>query len=446
MRSARVLIVEDDDSTLFGYQRYLNSKGYAVKTATSLCDAKQLIGAESYDVVLLDLRLPDGESLPLISEIAGSEENTAIIVISGLNDVTTAVEAMKLGAHNYLTKPIDLENLDITLKKALELENLRRRDAAQRRLASGGPQPYFGSSEKIQEIQHFSTVAAESDSVVLLLGDTGTGKGVLARWIHDHSGRKDKPFVELNCSSLKGELLKSELYGHAKGSFTSALRDRAGFVEIADGGTLFLDEIGDMDLSVQAELLKTIEEKTYRRIGENKVRSSNFRLICATNSDLAKAAQRGDFRSDLYYRICVFPISLPSLQEREEDIPGLAAHLLQAMGYKTFPLNPEVVEMLGSHSWPGNIRELRNSLERAMLLSRGGALEPAHFPDIAKIPRSDKEIIAPTWNLEEAEKIHILRALEYFKEDKNRVSKALGISLSSLYRRLQSMNKETIPA
>jgi transcriptional regulator with PAS, ATPase and Fis domain len=301
-------------------------------------------------------------------------------------------------------------------------------------------EPYFGQSDAIQRTLEYSQVAAANDTVLLILGDTGTGKGVLARWIHDNSDRRGEAFVELNCSSLRGELLRSELFGHAKGSFTSAVKDREGLVEVADGGTLFLDEIGDMDVEVQAQMLKTIEERSYRRIGENRLRRSEFRLICATNRDLLRATKEGTFRTDLYYRICVFPIALPPLRDRIEDIAGMAEHILSGFGYPHLPLSPEVANLLVQYSWPGNVRELRNMLERAMLLSRGEPLSRIHFPGLEpSVHLTTEEPRTSVFSLEEIEKRHITKVLKEFDGDKNRASEALGISLSSLYRRLGKM-------
>lgn len=445
VKNPKVLLVEDDETTLLGYSKYLSVKGYFIKTANSLANARQLLAAENFDAVLLDLKLPDGCSLHLIKEICLSSERTAIIVISGMSDISTAVEAMQYGAFNFLTKPVEMETLELSLQNSLQVEELKRREQIHKRLLPESPRAYFGTSPQIEKTVEYARLAAMNESVVLLLGETGTGKGVLARWIHEHSSRRNGNYVELNCSSLRGEILRSELYGHAKGAFTSAIKDRDGLVEIADGGTLFLDEIGDMDAEVQAELLKTIEERTFRRIGENKTRSSNFRLICATNRDLKQAAIKGEFRSDLYYRICVFPIELPALRDRRKDIPGLLTHILSGFGYDKFPLDNSIVELLSRYYWPGNIRELRNMVERALLLSQNKPISVEHFPGLQNIADSAFVQEQPDqWNLEQLEKKHILRALKHFS-DKNEASKALGISLSSLYRKLENY-KDTITA
>ncbi len=446
MKTPRLLIVDDEEATLFGYTRYLTKGGFSIQTVKCLRDAKASVSTEHFDAILLDLRLPDGNAIEWIGELHSAHENMAIIVISGLSDIPTAVKAMKYGAHNFLTKPVNMDDLVTSIKKSLEVEELRRRDSIHQRLAPQKAEPFFGNSPAIEKIIQYANVAAMNNTVVLLHGETGTGKGILARWIHDHSARKNEAFVEVNCSSLKGELLRSELFGHAKGAFTSAIKDRPGLIEVVDGGTLFLDEIGDMDLEVQAQLLKTIEEKSYRRIGENKVRTSDFRLICATNRNLTEASVNGSFRKDLYYRICIFPINLPSLRERKEDLPGLIKHILLSYSYDKFPLDQKVVDTLINYPWPGNIRELRNMVERGLLLAQNEPLAVPHFPGLEKTSctlSAEPKDYTGTWNLEEIEKNHIMLALKHFGGDKYETSNALGISLSSLYRKLDKIQQQT---
>lgn len=430
-----VLIVEDNEATVFGYTRILPEYGYGVTAAFTLKDASDRIETGAFDVILLDLILPDGNALDWIPKQKQNYPQIPIIVITGMNDIPTAVKATKNGAENFLTKPVEPEALRVALEQCVELSTLRKKNVMQQRL-SRNAEPVFGSDVKIVEMMNLAQVAAGNDAVVLLLGETGTGKGVCARWIHENSGCKDGGFVELNCSGLRGELLKSELYGHVKGAFTSSVKDRVGLVEVADNGTLFLDEIGDMDLEVQAQLLKTIEEKSFRRIGENRVRKSNFRLICATNRDLQEDSRNNRFRSDLYYRICVFPILVPPLRERAGDIPALAEYLLENLGYLQFPLSPEVILMLQRYAFPGNVRELKNMLERAVLLSRGRPLDVGHFPGLSEActPVGTDDDLD---NLHEVERRHILRVIDKYNGDKKLASEALGMSFSNLYRKLQ---------
>jgi DNA-binding NtrC family response regulator len=441
MRQQKLLLVEDDESARFGYERYLAKNGFAATSASSLADARNALTSDRFDAVMLDLKLPDGDAMEWLPDLKRSYPLLPVIVITGSGDIPTAVKATKCGAEDFITKPVDLADLLASLRRTLEIGSLRKQALVQNRLVKQDD-PYFGSSKAITEIMDHASVAAVNDTVVLILGETGTGKGVLARWIHNHSERKAEAFVELNCSSLKGELLRSELFGHVKGAFTSSIKDREGLIEVADGGTLFLDEIGDMDFEVQAQLLKTIEERSFRRIGENQVRKSDFRLICATNKDLLAQAEAGKFRNDLYYRICVFPIRMPALRERKEDIPGLAEELLKTFDYPHLPMSAPVVQALNDYAWPGNIRELRNMLERAWLLARGQEIAPKHFPglDAPGAARFSGDPGGPPMNIDEMERVHIQRVLQHFKGDKYRASEVLGISLSSLYRKLARIN------
>jgi transcriptional regulator with PAS, ATPase and Fis domain len=289
----------------------------------------------------------------------------------------------------------------------------------------------------MKKILHLASLGAESDSPILLLGETGTGKGVLARWMHDRSPRAASLFVEINCTSLKGDLLISELFGHAKGAFTSSVSDKQGLIEVADQGTLFLDEIGDMEAAIQSQFLKVIEEKQFRRLGEVKQRSSNFRLICATNRNLIEETEKGRFRKDLYFRIAVFPISLPPLRERIEDLPGWILYFLSRMGKKQTDPPREVFDLLEHYAWPGNIRELRNVLERALLISRGKPLGTEHFPGLVSQPHEPASGGSSAMDLESMEEMHIRAVLERFSGDTKKAAEALGISRASLYRKLE---------
>ncbi|MBN1578170.1 MAG: sigma-54-dependent Fis family transcriptional regulator [Chitinispirillaceae bacterium] len=435
-----ILIVEDDEAATFGYTRFLSGNGYSVKGASTLKEASAAIDAGLFDTIILDLKLPDGNALHWIPQQKQAYPQLPIIVITGMGDIPTAVQATKNGAEYFLTKPVEMDDLREALEKCLELNMLRKKSIIQQRL-SKSEEPCFGTSAEIAELLTYAELAARNDSVILLQGETGTGKGVLAKWIHEKSGRSTEAFIELNCSGLKGELIKSELYGHVKGAFTSAIKEREGLIEVADGGTLFLDEIGDMDLEMQSQLLKTIEEKSFRRIGENRVRKSDFRLICATNRDLLRESKNNRFRSDLYYRICVFPITVPSLCERVDDIPGLAKHLLDNFGYTHLPLSSDVIELLRHYAWPGNVRELKNMLERAVLLSQGRPLMPLHFPGLNGMHAST-EAGDDVENLREMEKKHILTILRKYNGDKKLASEALGMSFSNLYRRLQQFKEK----
>jgi DNA-binding NtrC family response regulator len=431
----RVLMVDDEPDVRLGFALYLAKAGFAVLEASSLAEARQAIVSNPVEGVLLDLNLPDGNGLDWIAELRESQPGTAIIVISGKGDIPIAVEAMRRGADHFLSKPVDMGELEVFLQKGLEVGGLRRGREAQRRLAKK-TEPHFGDSAAMRSLLDLATLAAENDSPVLLQGETGVGKGVLARWIHEHSPREAMPFVELSCAGLRGELIASELFGHARGAFTSAVADRQGLLDIADGGTLFLDEIGELDPSVQSQFLKVLEEKRYRRLGDVRERRSAFRLICASNRDLAADTETGRFRADLHYRINVFPIAIPPLRERPEDIPGLVASVLESLR-SPVGVSPEAMAVLRGYPWPGNVRELKNALERALLLSRRTALEPGHFSWLRAAPVADFAAGGARADLD-----RIQAVLREHGGNVDQAASALGMSRATLYRRLQKARSQ----
>jgi DNA-binding NtrC family response regulator len=438
MIKRNLLLVDDDESIQFGFSRYFTKHGFGIDTVSSLAEARKAVRQCQYDALLLDLMLPDGKSVGWIPEVRDKFPGTAIVVISGHGDVPEAVEAVKEGADNFLTKPVSLKDLKVILEKSLEVGSLRRRHVNSQRLRSKAV-PYFGDSGAISKVMELASLAIENDATVLINGETGAGKGVLGRWIHDNSSRSQSAFVEINCSGLKGELFASELFGHARGAFTSATQDKPGLIEVADGGTLFLDEISDMPLPVQAEFLNVIEERNYRRLGEVSLRRSEFRLICSTNRDLLDDNRDSSFRKDLFYRINVFPIKIPPLRERMEDLEGLANFLLDSLGHGDWEIGPEVMKMLNAYNWPGNVRELKNILERAVLLARGGELKPAHFIGLSAERVINTSANGEVMNLEAMEGIHIKSVMDSFNGDARQAAEALGVSLATLYRKLKKI-------
>jgi DNA-binding NtrC family response regulator len=440
MMNPKILFIEDDEGTRFGLSRYLSKAGYTVQEASCLSGAQDALLSQRFDAVLLDLKLPDGNGLEWIIEFRKSYPDIPIIIVTGFGDIPVAVEAMRRGADNFLTKPVNMTDLDIFLRKSLELGDLRRRNFATRRLEKKD-RIYFGKSPVMKKIIEIASLAAKNDSPVLISGETGSGKGVLAGWLHENSLRSTAPFVEVNCSNLRGDLLSSELFGHARGAFTTAVQDRQGLIEVADGGTLFLDEISDMDIGIQAQFLKVIEEKHYRRLGEVKVRRSEFRLICATNRDLLEEVRQGRFRSDLYFRVHVLPIDIPPLRERQEDLPGLVLYTLRNLGSPDVMISSEVMQVLKHYPWPGNIRELRNVLERALLLAHGQPLLPEHFPGLDSL-RITGESEKDTGNLKDFEGSHIRSVIRHFGGDTLKASESLGISRATLYRKLKKFRKD----
>lgn len=442
MNKPQILIVDDDEAMRFGFVKYLSRVGFAAHEAGSLTEAQHSMESDRCDAVLLDLTLPDGNGLDWIPELREKRPEVPIIVITGAGDITIAVEAMRRGADNFLVKPVEMASLEVFLRKTLEIGQLRRqRIVDEHQVKAAGF--FFGESHLMAGIKHLAGLAAASDSTVLLVGQTGTGKGMLARWIHDHSPRASEPFLEVNCSTLRGELLASELFGHVRGAFTSAVKDRRGLIEVAHRGTLFLDEIGDMDVGVQAQLLKVIEDHQFRRLGDVRLRSSDFRLLCASNRVLLTESNEGRFRKDLYFRINVFPIAIPTLKERPEDIPGLALRMMSVMGAGQVKLSPPALELLMSYDWPGNVREMRNILERGLILSRRNQLLPEHLPGI-----ESPETRRASTGMSEAplshEETSILTTLLQSGGEVEAAATALGVSRATLYRKLKKI-REKLP-
>ena len=424
----KVLVIDDQEATRYLFQKYLGRGGFQVDEAHSIAAARMAVAKSRYDAVILDLVLPDGNGLDWLPELVESSPNTTIVIITGAGDVPLAVEAMRRGADNFLLKPVDMRGIEDFLRKSLVMGQLTRKDRIEKRLHTKR-EPFYGKNPKMQEVHELCELAGKSEVPVLLQGETGTGKGVFAKWIHENSARADLPFIEVNCSVLRGDLLASELFGHARGAFTSAVEHKQGLLDVADGGTLFLDEISDMDPNVQAQFLKAVEEKKYRRLGEVTERRSDFRLISATNSSLLELIEQGKFRRDLYYRVSVHPIHLPGLAERISDLSQIIDYLLSSYSPKP-SISREAMDLLKAYPWPGNIRELKNVLERAVLLSQNKLLEAKHFGGIQqntapKMIRKSKE--------------DLLKVLERFEGDKNRAAAYLGMSRATFYRKLRKL-------
>ncbi|MDR3628855.1 MAG: sigma-54 dependent transcriptional regulator [Desulfocapsaceae bacterium] len=436
----KILLIDDEEATRFGFTRFLSSSGFEVLEAGDIEGADRQLSSLKFDAVILDIGLPDGSGLGLIDRIRQDSPEIAIIVITGAGDIPLAVDAMRRGADNFLTKPVDMQGLEIFLKKSLEVGVIKKLHSSRQRLKKKEDM-WIGESAAMQEILAHAGAAAENNAPVLITGETGTGKGVLARWIHNHSGCASFAFVDVNCSGLKGDLLARELFGNVRGAFTSAERDRDGLLDAADRGTLFLDEIGEMDFSVQSQFLKVLEEKTYRRLGDTKLQRSDFRLICATNKHIEEEVRNGSFRNDLLFRINLFTIHLPPLRERLGELPDLVRHLLEEMRSSDIAISEDALQMLKNYAWPGNIRELKNVLERARILSRGDTLTREHFSWLKSAALQPSADGAKT--LEQIEHIHILSHLEKNKGDVTKTAKSLGISRATLYRRLKEMGEAT---
>jgi DNA-binding NtrC family response regulator len=437
----RVLLVDDDVAIRFGVRDYLESHGYEVVEATSCKEAEAVFERAPPDAVILDHRLPDGNALELLARLRAIEATVPVVILTAYATIELAVAAIKQGAEHFLTKPVELSALLVVLNRLFEKQRNRRKVlASQTREDRATLNPFLGSSPAIRSLAVESKQVAGSESPVLILGETGTGKGVLAQWIHEHSPRADEPFIDVNCAGLSREFLETELFGHQKGAFTGAVAAKAGLFEIAHNGTLFLDEIGDMDLEVQPKLLKALEEKRFRRLGDVHERQVDVRLIAATHRDLAALVAKEKFRRDLYFRINTFRLTVPPLRQRPEDIPLLAHDLLERLcaerGRDRLMLDAGTTKALIDYAWPGNLRELRNVIERAVVLCEGRVLRrrDLRFDGEFEQPRLTAEMSHLT--LEELERLHIAHVLE---EERGRVedaAKRLGISRSSLYHKI----------
>jgi len=435
----RLLIVDDEASIRQALTGLFQHAGYEVHAAESPAAALTIARATLIDLALVDLRLGAESGLDLMPELKALHPDAAVIILTGSGTIDIAVEAMRKGADNFITKPIDPARLLAVVRKGLESEALRRQSARLIRLAERpANNPTAFHSAAMRKVQTLADAVAPHGTTVLLLGDTGTGKGMLARYVHDASPRASGPFVELNCAGLSRELTESELFGHEKGAFTGASTRKLGLLEAADGGTLFLDEIGEMELAVQAKLLKVLEQGRFRRVGGIAEISVDVRIVAATHRDLEKDAASGRFRIDLFYRMNVFSIRLPPLAARKDDVLMLGRRFLseQRRGHT---LSDEAIELLDGYDWPGNVRELKNVMERAAILAPPGeAITGEHLPPLAGTASPDE-----TGSLDVAERSFIESALRTHDGNIQATAKALGVSRGLLYRKIAKYGIKT---
>ncbi|HTU02548.1 MAG TPA: sigma-54 dependent transcriptional regulator [Candidatus Sulfotelmatobacter sp.] len=446
---ATVLVVDDEHLIRWSLEQELTRQGFQVLLAATGADALRIAKAERPDVILLDVRLPDADGLEILERIKAEELEAAVIMITAHGAVAAAVRAMKLGAQDYLLKPVEPEELLVTLRKALEGRALRQEVARfQAEVRHGAElQDLVGTSPAVGQLRGLIQQIARSDATTVLLeGESGTGKDLVARIIHFASARAAAPFMAVNCAALPEQLLESELFGHERGAFTDAKALKKGLFEQADGGTVYLDEIGDMKPDLQAKLLRLIEEKSFRRVGSVRDFRVDVRVIAATNRDLGKAREAGQFRTDLYYRLKVFPLFLPPLRERREDIPLLAAHFLRRFNREmrrgVQSLHPTAEAALGRYAWPGNVRELRNVLERAMILATGETIRLEDLPPELTAGPTAPPTALPALpshgvNLEEVERQLVRQALESTEGNQVRAARLLGISRDALRTRMK---------
>jgi DNA-binding NtrC family response regulator len=426
----RILLVDDEEIVLRSCQRILGGE-YEIDTARDGLEALGKVNEKDYDVLVLDIKMPKMDGIEVLRRVKEARPDIDVIMVTGLHEIGTAVQAMKLGALDYLPKPFEPDELQMAVARAFD-----RRVATQGAAdANGGNHPSYhfeniiGASPAMQTVFRLVARCAPTSCTVMLRGESGTGKELIARAIHYNSLRKDRPFVPVDCSSLSESLLESELFGHVKGSFTGAAANKMGLLETADGGTLFLDEIGNITLPTQAKLLRFIEEREFKAVGDTRTQKVDLRLITATNKDLEGMVADGEFRDDLYYRINIFPIEIPPLRERRDDIPALAMHFLNHFSseiqQKTREFSPGAMNLLLNHDWPGNVRELLNAVERAVILANGELIRQGHLVDIMgtlphldlDVPRTGEELkqlkkVARQKSVENVEKHFVLGALK----------------------------------
>jgi len=444
MKKPSILLIDDDDSLRRVMEFSLTEAGYKVQTAASGEAGLMLFERGLFDAVITDITMPGISGMEVLAKIRERDGGLPVIVITAYGTIESAVEAMKQGAFDYITKPFNRDELHLTLVKALRMRRLEKENVELRAEITDRYRfdSIVGSSEKIREVLDMAGRVAASDASVLITGESGTGKELLAKGIHYNSPRADGPFVAVNCAAIPEHLIESELFGHVKGAFTGAVKDKEGKFELAASGTLFLDEIGDLRVDLQAKILRVLQERQVDRLGGKHPVSVDVRIIAATNKDIERAVKEGALREDLYYRLSVITLHMPPLRERRDDIPLLVQYFLKKFNKDSdVRIDPEALTMLTAYGWPGNVRELENSIERASVLRRGEAITPAELPDkLRKEKASVGNIILNLSDegisLEDLEKTLIIKALEKHKGNQTRAAEYLGITRPTLIYRM----------
>jgi DNA-binding NtrC family response regulator len=453
----RILVIDDDDSGREALTMLLRSVGYAVTSAATGMSALELIDNEQYQVIVSDLFLPDKSGLDILQNVRKVSPDTEVIVVTGHASAQTAVRAMKEGAFDYITKPIDFDELKIVVIKALEKQKLLSENIYLRRQLQGRFEfnNIIGSSPAMSLVFERMNRIVKTDSAVLVTGESGTGKELVARALHYNGTRKDRPFIAVNCSAIPETLLESELFGHVRGAFTGAIKDKAGKFEAANHGTIFLDEIGTLPLHLQAKLLRVLQEHEVEKVGSNKTVKLHVRVISATNSDLEEMVKRGEFREDLYYRLNVIPLRLPPLRERQQDIMHLTAFFLEKqsrlMGRPLCSIGKQVLEVFEQYAWPGNVRELENLIERMIALTDATVItlddvpskivgaKPSNERESAKLPDSGLDLVE---TISRIERDLISQALKSSEGVKAKAAALLGINRTTLVEKIKRLKME----
>ncbi|MEO0005519.1 MAG: sigma-54 dependent transcriptional regulator [candidate division WOR-3 bacterium] len=433
----KILLVDDEARFCQLTAENLKAAGYDVDNLTDGNEALQRLKRGSYDVVITDLKMVPVDGMAILAAAKESNPETEVVMITGYGTIALAVEAMRQGAFDFITKPVSLNHLLAVLKKIALLHQTRKENLLLRQELKTTSRfaELVGESQALNQVRNLVNKVAPSDATILITGESGTGKELVARMIHRASPRGQKPFVVMHAAALPETLLESELFGYEKGAFTGATSTKPGRLEQAQGGTLFLDEIGEIPGQFQIKLLRFLQDKTFVRLGGNQTITVDTRIIAATNRNLIEEVRQGKFREDLYYRLAVFPIQMPPLREHKEDIPALCDHILSRLGYNR-GLSDEVIEVLQAYDWPGNVRELENVLERALILSGGEEIKPTHiqFPEPAKLITNAEP--RKLGSLEEQERIMVLEALKRAGGNKSKAAKILGITRRMLYTKI----------
>jgi DNA-binding NtrC family response regulator len=451
MQKPNILVVDDEKDICMALKILLTKEGYNVQEAYNGEQALERIRRENFDIVMTDIKMEKMDGFEVLKESQKISPETSVIMMTAFASVGSAVEAMRAGATDYITKPFINDEIRLTIKRILKSRELQMENQILRQELSQRPAAFtniIGSSESMQKVFGVMEKVIPSKSNILITGESGTGKGLVAQAIHEAGARKDKPFIAINCGAIPENLLESELFGHKKGAFTSAIEDKKGLITMANGGTLFLDEIGELPSALQVKLLHVIQTKELTPVGDTRVITVDVRIIAATNADLLQRVKEGRFREDLYYRLNVIEIRMPALRERRDDIPVLIKHYMEIFakeaGKSIKDIDYEAIQALLAYDWPGNIRELRNTIERATVLADGEVITIHDLPDTFRT--LDVEGIS-TSSLRQAldafERDYIRRSLTENKGNKEATANKLGVDLATLYRKLKKLRIET---